>query len=111
MDRIKELREEYKITQKQLSEILGVTRTAVSKWEAGENGPNSEILVKLADYFNVSTDYLLGLTETKNAPVKLDKDERSEVDKLVWDVISKLTDEQKQLVLALANQLPKKDKE
>jgi len=63
--KIKELRTRENITQQQLAEILGVTNQAVSKWE-GENGyPDIEYIVLLADYFNVTTDYLLGYAGSK----------------------------------------------
>ena len=45
---------------------IGVSATAVYKWKEGTL-PNGEILMKIADYFNCSTDYLLGRTETPNA--------------------------------------------
>ncbi|MBR1529518.1 MAG: helix-turn-helix transcriptional regulator [Oscillospiraceae bacterium] len=45
---------------------IGVSATAVYKWKEGTI-PNGEILMKIADYFNCSTDYLLGRTETPNA--------------------------------------------
>ncbi|MFD2307784.1 helix-turn-helix domain-containing protein [Enterococcus termitis] len=58
--KIKELRQSKKMTQKALADILNVTPQAVSKWERNESYPDIEMLVKLSDYFNVSTDELLG---------------------------------------------------
>lgn len=56
---IKELREEKKITQGELADILHVHRTAVNKWEKGKSIPLNDTLVLLSDYFNVSIDEIL----------------------------------------------------
>lgn len=60
MERLKELRLKAGLTQKQLADILGVDRTSVVKYETNRNGPSSEMLEQLADYFGVTVDYLLG---------------------------------------------------
>lgn len=60
--RIKKLRESRNMTQTELSEILGMkTYTTVSKWESDDNFPKGRDLKKLAEIFNVSSDFLLGL--------------------------------------------------
>ena len=61
--RLKELRIEKGMTQQQLAEVLGVDRTAVMKWELGERETNFGMLIKIAKYFQVTTDYLLGVSE------------------------------------------------
>ena len=61
-DVIKQLRKERKLKQSDLADIFNVDRTAVGKWEQGKNKPNADTLVIIADYFEVSTDYLLGLS-------------------------------------------------
>ena len=53
------LRRSQQLTQEQLAE-LGVTKQSVSNWENGNIMPSVEMLEKIADYFNVSVDYLLG---------------------------------------------------
>lgn len=62
-NQLKELRKNRKINQKELAEIVGVDRTAVGKWENGNNYPTVEVLDKLATFFGVTTDYLLGRDE------------------------------------------------
>lgn len=57
---LKELREKTGLTQGKISEILNVQTRTYGSWERGERQPDFETLVKIADYFNVSTDYLLG---------------------------------------------------
>lgn len=57
--KIKELREDERLTQKQLAEKISVNPTIISKWELDKKRPIYEDLVKLAKYFDVTTDYLL----------------------------------------------------
>lgn len=59
LDVLKELRSEKGITQKQLGDAVGVSQQAVNSYENSETQPEFSVLVKIADYFNVSTDYLL----------------------------------------------------
>lgn len=61
--RLKELRIERGMTQQQLADYLGVDRTAVMKWELGERETNFSMLIKIAKYFQVTTDYLLGASD------------------------------------------------
>lgn len=63
MNRIKELRTQRKITQEELGNIINVQKAAVSKYELGRAVPSTDVLTKLANYFNVSVDYLLGRTD------------------------------------------------
>lgn len=58
--RLKELRIEKGISQKALAQVLNTTNSSVCDWECGRAEPNLETLVKMADYFAVCTDYLLG---------------------------------------------------
>ena len=60
-DRIKNLREQHLLTQMELSKKLGITRSSVNAWEMGISVPSTQSLVQLAQIFDISTDYLLGL--------------------------------------------------
>lgn len=62
---IKLLREAQQISQVQLAESLHVSKQSVSNWENGNILPSIEMLMKLAQHFSVSTDYLLGLEERR----------------------------------------------
>lgn len=64
--RLRDLREQKRVSGAKLGEILGVGKSTVSMWENGKNYPTAIMLQKLATYFNVSTDYLLGKTDIKN---------------------------------------------
>lgn len=60
-DRIKALREQKGLTQTDLSNQLGITRSSVNAWEMGISVPSTQYIVELAHIFKVSTDYLLGV--------------------------------------------------
>ena len=60
--RIRELREDNDLTQREVAEMLGMSQTGYSKYETGPNDIPTAILIKLADFYNVSVDYLLGRT-------------------------------------------------
>ena len=62
-ERLKELRVEQGLSQIQLGKILGVSQRTISSWEADERRPDFETLEKIAKYFGVTTDYLLGLND------------------------------------------------
>ncbi len=62
-ERLKELREEKGWTQDKLAKMLGYTESCVGKWERGKTEPNLNDLARVAQFFNVTTDYLLGLTD------------------------------------------------
>lgn len=60
-DRIKQLREQKGLTQAALARMLNVTRSSVNAWEMGISVPSTQSLVQLAEIFDISTDYLLGI--------------------------------------------------
>ncbi len=61
--RIKELRESRGLSQEALGKIIGVKRYSIYTYEKGRNYPDIPRLIALADYFDVTTDYLLGRTD------------------------------------------------
>lgn len=63
--RLKQLRDVKKITQKNLARALSVGLSTVAMWETGDRHPDHEMLVKIADFFGVSVDYLLGRDYTE----------------------------------------------
>lgn len=71
MNRIKQLRNEKNINQDVLSKLLGLEVAAISKLETGRVPLKDEYIIKLSEYFNVSTDYLLGKSDIRN-PEKLE---------------------------------------
>ena len=61
VERLKELRLERGLSKEQVSQDTGLSRSAISLWEAGKRVPNAEAVVVLAKYFEVTTDFLLGV--------------------------------------------------
>ena len=61
-ERLKELRNDKKVSRKQLADFLFVSERLISYWENGKRECDFDMLIKLAKYFNVSIDYLLGLS-------------------------------------------------
>ena len=62
-ERLKELREEQSLSYRQLGKNTKISDTSIRRWENGLRTPNIDELIVLAKYFNVSTDYLLGLED------------------------------------------------
>lgn len=71
--RIKELREEAKYTQRALAQKLNISSSTLAMYETGKRDPDTATLSIIAQFFCVSTDYLLGLTETKNTELSSDE--------------------------------------
>ena len=63
MNKFKQLRNEKNLTQVEIAKIFNIDQTTVSKWENGKAFPDTEILIKLAKFYDVSTDYLLSLSD------------------------------------------------
>ena len=63
--RIRDLREDKDMTQTEMAKILNCSQRIYSNYECGDVDIPTQILIKLAQYHNVSTDYLLGLTDRK----------------------------------------------
>ena len=59
-EKLKELRTGKNLTQQQLSDLLKIQRYNISDWEQGRTEPDIKSIIMLADFFNVTTDYLLG---------------------------------------------------
>ena len=68
--RLCELREENGIKQSKLAEILNLKPSAISKYETGLTQPGIPTIIKIAEIFNVSVDYLLGVSSIKNPYTK-----------------------------------------
>ncbi len=66
LQRIKDLREDLDLTQTELAAILNISQRALSHYESGTRDIPVEILIKIADYFQCSTDFLLGRTNQKH---------------------------------------------
>lgn len=65
-ERLLKLREERNETQQQLADAIGITRQSLSRYETSERTPNMDLIYNIAKHYNVSADYLLGLSEVKS---------------------------------------------
>ena len=63
-ERLKSMREDHDLTQTDIADLLQTTRQQVSKWETGVQMMGVDKYITLAKYYNISTDYLLGLIDT-----------------------------------------------
>ena len=71
MNRLKELRKEKKLTQKELAEETDIPYRTLQRWENGENQIKPDKAKQLADFFGISVGYLLGYSDKVNAKAKL----------------------------------------
>lgn len=99
--RIRDLRKQKRMSQTELAKSAGVSQTTVTAWETGKAEPSSSAVAKLADIFNVTTDYLLGRPnkqETKKDDVELSDDDVI----MTWRG-KPLSDEDKELIRRIMN--------
>lgn len=66
--RIRDMRTDHDLSQEQIAEILGMKRAQYQRYEAGTRDCPTEVIIRLADIYNTSTDYLLGRTKNPNPP-------------------------------------------
>jgi len=97
-NRIKKAHKQKGLTQEQLAEVIGVSRSAISKWESGDMEPTIDNLAGLARVLNVSADHLLGLDESRT-------------DRSVWDRLSPTAEKALDLLIREIEKEAKRDKE
>lgn len=73
MNRLRDLREDNDLLQKDIAKILNISQTGYSKYETETNDIPTAILIKLALYYETSTDYILGLTNDKKISYRKSK--------------------------------------
>ena len=92
-ERLKQLRKEKKVSQKTLADALFISQQAIAKWESDKSSPNPETVRKIAEYFNVSTDYLLEVDPVKPAKEPKSKISDDDVKVALFGGDSEVTDE------------------
>lgn len=70
-ERIKQLRKELGLTQEELAKQLSIAPSTIGMYETNKREPNNELTIKIANFFNVSADYLLGLSIEPNNTKKV----------------------------------------
>jgi len=93
-DKVRQLRQERKWSQAQLADKMGIHQKQVSAYERGRNVPSTEVLIRLADIFDVSLDYLAFEAQGKSA--KVDIKDRDLLRK--FEQIDKLSDKDKGII-------------
>lgn len=95
--RLKELRDSEGLTQTELAKKLNIAPSTVGMWEKGYRSPDYEMLKRMADYFGVSTDYLLGRNSGSCSLTKLQK--------ALLDGFNALNSEGQNLIMGVLNSL------
>ena len=108
--RLKELRNSKELTQKQMAKTFNITERGYQNYEMGKSTPNFEVLVSLADFFDISLDYLTGRTNNPEincsnnsenpepalrAASGLTEDTNMDAVERVFDMLNKLAEEKK----------------
>ena len=107
--RLRELRNEKRLTLRELSEQLNISYSNIAMIERGERNFTSDTLMMFANFFNVSTDYLLGKTDDRNATASA-APELEGVKLALYNQTEELTEEQLQDVLKFVEFIKNKDK-
>lgn len=96
-DRLKQLREAKQLSRQQVSDVLNIKSRTYASYENNEREPNSEILIKLSNFFGVSVDYLLGINISSNAPPHSIRDSLNERQNIISLKEKQLIDKYRQL--------------
>ena len=104
MLKIKELREEKGLSQLEVAKGIDTSQRNIGRWESGANEPSSSFVLKLAKYFNVSTDYLLGCEDDFGAVVNVTSQLTKPQSELL-SVFNLLSEEEQYQVIGFAKAL------
>ena len=109
--RLRKLLEQNNITQKELSLRIGVRDVTVSRYFSGQRIPRTDVIVSIANYFKVSTDYLLGISDIKNPNDEI-LENKYEEDIELWlsktDGYKELSQEDREIISSIAKKLLEK---
>ena len=107
--RLKELREKAGYSQYSFADAFNISQSTIGNWEAGTREPKFATMIRLADFFNVSVDYLLGRTDEMNPSHKISNSDNKELDqkflKLLSDIESLPPSQQEKFMNMMASTL------
>lgn len=103
--RLKELRENVGLSQKAFADRLNISQSTVGMWESGKREPNYNTTERIADYFDVSVDYLLGRTDDKNQNPGETNIKFDEFSYAMYNESRELSEDDKQRLLTFARML------
>jgi transcriptional regulator with XRE-family HTH domain len=106
-ERLRNLRNEKKMTQQDVADVIEIDRTTYTKYESGKSKPDSVMLDKLAIYFDVSVDYLLGRTNVRNS--NNSADEFPPEAQVLMRSVAKLTNKQWEIIKKLVQEFVDED--
>lgn len=99
---ISKIRIDAKLNQRELAKKLGVSAGAVGLWETDKRLPDAHMIVKIAQYFDVSTDYLLGLSSSPNAKEVIHGEQLSTEEKEIVEAYRAMNADGKRILLGKA---------
>lgn len=79
---IKELREDKELSQMQLSDLTGISQSAIARYELGKTEPKASDIIKLAKFFDISTEQILGLEQGFNLEISADEYSNTKISNL-----------------------------
>lgn len=100
---LKLLRTKNKISQQQLADIIGVTQQSINKYENHKIEPDIQTLIKLAEYFNTSVDYLVGHTDIDHVIESIVRYDLNQDEAVLIDKYRRLSKKQKNVVAILTD--------
>ena len=101
LEKLKQLRIEKGISQQQLADVIMVSQQSINKYENHNVEPEISTMIKIANYFNVSVDYLVGRTEIRDIVTKEKMSDLSDSEVKVIEGLRKLKSKQKDCVLTV----------
>lgn len=110
MNRLKELRKEKRLTLRELADKLHMTNSNISMMELGQRGISNENLVAFCNFFDVSSDYLLGLSDQRKPVVEKKQQPLNDFQFALNNLEGELTEDDKKFILEMARKLAEKSK-
>lgn len=107
-NRFRNLRNERQLTQEDLSKVLDISKSTISMYEHGYRTPDFETLEKIADYFNVDMNYLLGYASRRHVPI-YEQAANGRKFQIYFEKLNKLNESQLALVEKIVDELLKED--
>ncbi len=103
--KLRELRKSRNMSQKDLAEMFNVAQNTISQWERGVRSIDSDTLLELSRFFNVSTDYLLGKSDDRMGGTSYATPVILKSSQAILDIIDTLSEDKKEKLLELAKML------
>lgn len=100
---LKKLRESASVSQKQLAEAIGVSQQSINKYENHNIEPDIETLIRIADYFDTSVDYLIGHTSVRRKVENVTEYELNAEESGIIEKFRKLSEKQKACIATVAD--------